>query len=129
MRQSMLNKKSMRTSASLAISSGFNRRSFLAAAGATALKTLVEPATSTAQAPCQAQPREFLTGNGEWTYRVVSEWGHLPAGTEFGGTHGGIATDNAGRVYISTQSATGVLVYSPEGTLLKQILSNNPEGL
>jgi hypothetical protein len=123
----MLNKKSMRTSASLAISSGFNRRSFLAAAGATALKTLVEPATSTAQAPCQAQPREFLTGNGEWTYRVVSEWGHLPAGTEFGGTHGGIATDNAGRVYISTQSATGVLVYSPEGALLKTILSQYPE--
>ncbi len=57
--------------------------------------------------------RPLQTGNGEWTYRVVEDWGHLPAGTAFGGTHGGIATDKAGRVYISTQSETGVLVYSP----------------
>ena len=118
MRQVMFSKESMRSSASLDIPSGLNRRGFLTAAGATALTTLIEPATSAAQAPCQAQPSEFLTGNGEWTYRVVPEWGHLPAGTEFGGTHGGIASDNAGRIYVSTQSATGVLVYSPEGTLL-----------
>lgn len=53
--------------------------------------------------------------------------GHLPAGTVFGGTHGGIATDNAGHVYISTQSETGVLVYSPDGALLKTIATEYPE--
>lgn len=67
------------------------------------------------------------TGNGEWTYRVAPEWGKLPAGKNFGGTHGGIATDRAGHVYISTQSEMGVLVYSPDGELLKTIASEYPE--
>lgn len=67
------------------------------------------------------------TGNGEWTYRVVEGWGRLPAGTSFGGTHGAIATDRAGNVYVSTQSETGVLVYSPEGALLKTIANDLPE--
>ena len=67
------------------------------------------------------------TGNGAWTYRVVEGWGQLPAGTAFGGTHGGIATDKAGHVYVSTQSETGVLVYSPDGALLKTIAHEYPE--
>src|SRR5690242_20445867 len=71
--------------------------------------------------------QRFLTGNGEWTYRAVPDWGKLPQGTTFSGTHGGIATDKAGRVYVSTQSETGVLVYSSEGALLKTIASEYPE--
>ena len=67
------------------------------------------------------------TGNGEWTYSVVEGWGHLPAGTSFGGTHGAIATDKAGHVYVSTQSETGVLVYSPDGVLLTTIAHEFPE--
>lgn len=67
------------------------------------------------------------TGNGEWTYIIVPDWGRLPEGTAFGGTHGGIATDKAGRVYVSTQSETGILVYSPEGELIKTIAGQFPE--
>jgi hypothetical protein len=68
-----------------------------------------------------------LTGNGEWTYRIRSDWGKLPAGTKFGGTHGAIAQDKAGQIYVSTQSETGVLVYSPEGALLRTIAGDFPE--
>ena len=75
----------------------------------------------------QLAPTILLTGNGEWTYRVVPDWGTLPAGTSFGGTHGGITQDKAGDIYISTQSATGVLVYDPDGTLLKTIATQYPE--
>jgi hypothetical protein len=75
----------------------------------------------------QFAPLALLTGNGEWTYRVVSGWGALPAGTSFGGTHGAIAQDRAGNIYVSTQSETGVLVYSPEGKLLKTIATQFPE--
>ncbi|HEV2273694.1 MAG TPA: hypothetical protein VGR96_05980 [Acidobacteriaceae bacterium] len=70
---------------------------------------------------------QLLTGNGEWTYRVVPHWGELPAGTMFGGTHGGIATDKAGLLYVSTQSATGVLVYDRQGKLLRTIANEYPE--
>ena len=68
-----------------------------------------------------------MTGNGEWTYRVVPGWGALPAGTTFGGTHGGIAQDRAGHIYISTQSETGVLVYAADGVLIKTIANQYPE--
>lgn len=68
-----------------------------------------------------------LTGNGEWTYAVVSDWGVLPTGTTFGGTHGAIAQDKAGNIYVSTQSNTGVLVYSSDGRLLRKIATAYPE--
>ena len=85
-----------------------HRRTFLAAAGMTALahgRSVSAPSKSPS-VPLQ------LTGNGEWTYAVVSGWGALPAGTTFGGTHGAIAQDKAGNIYVSTQSSTGVLVYN-----------------
>jgi len=106
----------------------FNRRGFCVVASATALAALAphsaeaEPLVEDAPAPA-----ELITGNGEWTYRVDVGWGKLPAGTVFGGTHGGIATDKTGHVYVSTQSATGVLVYRPDGSLLKTIANEYPE--
>ena len=70
---------------------------------------------------------QLRTGNGEFTYNVVPHWGELPQGEIFGGTHGGIATDKAGRLYVSTQSATGVLVYDRDGRLLRTIANEYPE--
>jgi hypothetical protein len=105
-----------------------DRRRFFAAAGATALASLASSeATAQAGSVPSGTTTEAHTGNGEWTYRVVPEWGKLPAGMSFGGTHGGIATDKAGQVYISTQSETGVLVYSPDGGLLRTIAGQYPE--
>ncbi len=108
---------------------GFDRRSFCVVAGVAGLAALVgEPVKAEmSEAECPATGMELLTGNGEWTYRVVPGWGQLPAGTDFGGTHGGIATDKAGRIYISTQSRTGILVYGPDGRLLKTIANQYPE--
>lgn len=106
-----------------------NRRNFFAAAGVTALT-----AAGWRHADAETTPEderkmhtELLTGNGEWTYRVVADWGKLPQGTQFGGTHGAVAQDNAGHIYVSTQSETGVLVYSPEGRLVKTIAGEFPE--
>lgn len=105
-----------------------SRRQFCVASGATFLAvTGTAKATAEQEGACQQKEQVMLTGNGEWTYRVVPEWGKLPDGMSFGGTHGGIATDKAGHVYVSTQSETGVLVYSPEGKLLKTIANNYPE--
>jgi hypothetical protein len=99
------------------------RRTFLAAAGITALahgRSVSTPSMS------GSEPRQ-VTGNGEWTYAVVSGWGALPAGTSFGGTHGAIAQDKAGNIYVSTQSNTGVLVYDSDGRLLRKIATSYPE--
>ena len=106
-----------------------SRRRFVAATGATALAACT-PSPADAQGADagrnQAQG-SLLTGNGEWTYEVVPEWGILPAGTIFGGTHGAIAQDKSGHIYVSTQSATGVLVYSPDGALTRTIATEYPE--
>ncbi len=109
--------------------SGLNRRSFFASAGAVVLGGLAPHATwaKTTNEDGTGMQREIFTGNGEWTYRIVSGWGALPAGKSFGGTHGAIAQDNAGNFYVSTQSNTGVLVYSADGVLQKTIATDYPE--
>jgi hypothetical protein len=111
------------------LSHDFNRRRFFAAAGAAAIASLAPSTASAAANSSESAAAEaaWLTGNGEWTYKVDRDWGHLPSGTAFGGTHGAIATDRAGHVYVSTQSETGILVYSPDGALLKTIANEYPE--
>ncbi len=103
----------------------FNRRGFISVAGiagaGSAMSTLVPAQTKTSDLP------PILTGNGEWTYEVVAGWGSLPSGTSFGGTHGAIAQDKAGNIYVSTQSTTGVLVYNREGSLIRTIANAYPE--
>jgi hypothetical protein len=106
-----------------------NRRWFCAGGAALALATV---APTSAQNEPQKEPgveakSALRTGNGEWQYEVVPGWGHLPPETFFGGTHGGIATDLDGHVYVSTQSETGILVYSSDGRLLKTIAHDYPE--
>lgn len=106
-----------------------SRRTFLASAGASALvATVPASAHSTERAPDMPESSQTLiTGNGEWTYKVAAGWGTLPGDISFGGTHGAIAQDNAGNVYVSTQSETGILVYSPDGRFLKKIAGEFPE--
>lgn len=105
------------------------RRSFCAVTGAGAVAALIGTRAEAARgaAGSNSESAAMQTGNGEWTYRAVPEWGHLPSGTAFGGTHGGIATDKAGHVYVSTQSETGILIYSREGELLRTIANEYPE--
>jgi hypothetical protein len=112
-----------------AAAGGLDRRSFFALTGATAV-TAMMGARAEAEAGVMGDHQggaAMQTGNGEWTYQVVQGWGALPAGKAFGGTHGGIATDKAGHVYVSTQSETGILVYGPDGVLVKTIANEYPE--
>ena len=105
-----------------------SRRRFFAAAAAAGVVSAARPgAALETTEDGNAMQKEILTGNGEWTYRVVSGWGALPAGKAFGGTHGAVAQDDGGQIFVSTQSETGVLVYSPEGALLKAIATDYPE--
>jgi len=62
------------------------------------------------------------TGNGAWTYEAVPHWGELPEGKIIGPTHGGVVVDDeSGLIYVSTDSELSVLVYQPDGQLLKTI--------
>lgn len=106
-----------------------SRRAFFASAGAAAFASAVRANAETDKTSSSeaAQPRVLLTGNGEWTYEVKSDWGMLPAGITFGGTHGAVAQDKAGNIYVSTQSETGIVVYNADGRMLNKIATSFPE--
>ena len=71
---------------------------------------------------------EIIDGKRRVDVSRVSRAGeHCPQATAFGGTHGAMAQDDAGNMYVSTQSETGVLVYSPEGAFLKTIATTIPK--
>jgi hypothetical protein len=104
------------------------RRSFCFLGAASTLAAFTGGSKLQAQSPAAPTDTAHLsTGNGEWTYDIVPQWGELPDGKKFGGTHGAIASDKAGNLYVSTQSDTGILVYAPNGQLVRQIASEYPE--
>jgi hypothetical protein len=77
-----------------------------------------EPGTKPGDGPQSA----VVTGNGSWTYEAVPHWGELPDGKIIGPTHGGVVVDDeSGLIYVSTDSAMSVLVYQPDGKLLRTI--------
>ncbi|MGA0853398.1 MAG: hypothetical protein ACO3RK_01130 [Luteolibacter sp.] len=61
------------------------------------------------------------TGNGEWTYETVPDWGTLPDKKSIGPTHGGVLTGPDGRVYLSTDNEMSIIVWEEDGTFVKNI--------
>ena len=119
----------MASDLSTTASANVNRRVFSTAAAVSALVAFAG-GTPTLRAEGREENTggsQLRTGNGEWTYDVVPHWGQLPEGKRFGGTHGAINSDKAGNLYVSTQSETGVLVYDPNGRLLRTIANQYPE--
>ncbi len=83
-----------------------------------------------ALAACAGEPRVVVdpdppgpprarTGSGAWTFEAIAGWG---AGLS-GPTHGGVALDKAGNVYVSTDSEKAIHVFAPDGTLLRTMAS------
>ena len=101
-----------------------HRRTFLATAGITALTAGRAVSAPSASSYIYAYPT-----HRQWGVDIYgcTRLGAPPAGTTFGGTHGAIAQDNSGNLYVSTQSETGVLVYSSDGRLLRKIATTYPE--
>jgi hypothetical protein len=54
------------------------------------------------------------TGAGDHTYENVPWWG-TSKNKGVGSTNGGVAIDKAGRIYISTDTPRGILIYQPDG--------------
>ena len=74
-----------------------DRRSLFTMTGAAAVAAILPVSSAEGQS---ASLSPWQTGNGEWTYKVAEGWGRLPEGKSFGGTHGAIATDRAGLLYV-----------------------------
>lgn len=57
-----------------------------------------------------------VLGSGSWSFNVEPQWARLPAGVSLGPTHGGVAVDRSGRIYVSSDGPDGILVFAPDGT-------------
>jgi len=71
------------------------------------------------QAPASALEDGALTGQGDWVYKTVHDWGRIPGQEHIGATHGGVAVDKSGKIYVSTDGPNGVIVYEPDGTFIR----------
>lgn len=61
------------------------------------------------------------TGNGKWLFETVPGFGAMPQDADLGPTHGGVAVDSEGKVYVSTEAEHGIVVFSPDGQFEKSL--------
>ncbi len=62
---------------------------------------------------------DLIVGQAPLSYRWQGNWLRLPPEMKLGNTHGGIAVDAAGRVYVNTDTENAVLVFEPDGKFVK----------
>lgn len=65
------------------------------------------------------------TGSGDHTYKNVPWWG-TTENKGVGSTNGGVAIDKAGRIYFSTDTPNGILIYDAKG---KQVGKAGPSNV
>jgi hypothetical protein len=80
-----------------------------------------DPSTEPAPPDARAITSCVLTGSGEWTFESVAGWAKLPQDKPLGPTHGGVAIDKKGRVYVASDGPCGILVFAADGQLEKTI--------
>jgi hypothetical protein len=62
---------------------------------------------------------ELIVGTEGARFAWSSNWARLPDAGQFGNTHGGIALDASGRVYVNTDTESAVMIFEPDGTFVK----------
>lgn len=80
-------------------------------------------------APREGAQEDQVLGSGEHRYRWVKDWARLPEGTDFGNTHGGIVCDSRGRIYVNTDTERAILVFEPDGSLVRSFGAEWKNGL
>ena len=61
---------------------------------------------------------DVIVGSGDFQFRVDTEWAKLPAGHEFGTTHG-VVEDALGRIYIHHTGSPSTFVFDPDGSFVR----------
>ncbi len=63
---------------------------------------------------------DYLTGQGDFVYKVDLNWGETPKGKDtLGATHGGVAIDKQGFIYVSTNGQDGIIKFDSDGKIVK----------
>ncbi len=67
---------------------------------------------------------KVIMGEGAFVFETVPGWGELADHAPIGPTHGGVALDRAGLIYVSTDTPDGIRVYSADGKLVRNMASD-----
>ncbi len=76
--------------------------------------------------PVVAEESIAFTSDGDYKFSTDPGWGALPNNANPGPTHGGVARDKKGLVYVSTDTDKGILVFNPDGTFKTSIAKEFP---
>lgn len=71
------------------------------------------------RAPQEDAASAVVLGEGAHRYRWVSHWAQVPEEKELGNTHGSIAVDSEGRIYVNTDTERAVMVFEPDGRFVR----------
>ena len=72
----------------------------------------------------ESKPKPVRMGCGAMAFDTVPGWGLHPAGNSaLGPTHGAVVIDKAGHIYTSAQK--GIVVFSPQGTVINSFLGKD----
>ena len=72
----------------------------------------------------QEKTKPVRMGSGLMTFETVPGWGLRPDGSSaLGPTHGAVVIDKAGNIYTSANK--GVVVFSPDGKVIREYLGKN----
>lgn len=72
----------------------------------------------------KAGSRKPVLGSGDYTYEVTHDWGALPAGIQYGNTHG-VCVDSRGHVYVhhtvyaTSEKPDSMVVFDDKGNFVK----------
>lgn len=72
----------------------------------------------------KAGTKQPVTGSGGRRYEVIHDWGELPAGMQYGNTHG-VCEDSQGNIYIhhtvhaSSESQNSMVVFDSGGRFVR----------
>ncbi|MGB2402700.1 MAG: 6-bladed beta-propeller [Akkermansiaceae bacterium] len=90
---------------------------------ATALAHEADSESTLHHAAPKSQPLMTVvsTGQGAYSYQTVPGFGKTPDGSKLGPTHGGVAVDNQGLIYVSTDGPKSICVFKPDGTYVKEM--------
>ncbi len=92
------------------------RREFLQQAGATAAAAAIAPTLMGMTRKSGSSP--IVLGSGAHTYEWLPDWGQLPAGVQYGYTHG-VAVDEHHRVFVHNQSKDAMIIFDEKGKFIK----------
>ena len=93
-----------------------SRRTMLLGLGASAAAAL-SPTSSLARTRQANEP--ILMGSGNHKYEWVRGWGKLPAGMQYGSTHGAIQVDGKNNVYLNTDTENAIIVFDENGKFIR----------